>query len=206
VKILVVEDEPILREGLVDLLTGAGHRVEAVADGASGLDRGSDPAFDLVLLDIMMPEMNGYEVLEHLRADGRLVNLPVIVISALSDIDSVVRCVELGAEDYLTKPFNATLLRARISAVLEKKRLRDEASRHAAARLTRRQRLQVRRDRHGLAHADREVGDAVRDVVPLLSAHEGLRGAADEDGQQVAAAGQRDVGRAAVELAEAALG
>ena len=82
--------------------------------------------FDLVLLDIMMPEMNGYEVLEHLKADAELRHLPVIMISAVDEIESVVRCIELGAEDYLPKPFDATLLRARVGASLEKKALRDE--------------------------------------------------------------------------------
>jgi sigma-B regulation protein RsbU (phosphoserine phosphatase) len=81
---------------------------------------------DLVLLDIMMPEMNGYEVLEHLKADRELRDVPVIVISALDEMDSVIKCIELGAEDYLAKPFNPTLLRARVGASLEKKQLRDE--------------------------------------------------------------------------------
>ena len=79
-----------------------------------------------------MPEMDGFTVLERLRESGRLASLPVIVISALDDFDSVVRCIEMGAEDYLPKPFNATLLRARIGAVLEKKRLRDEVVRQLA--------------------------------------------------------------------------
>src|SRR5207302_7173768 len=82
--------------------------------------------FDIILLDIMMPDMNGYEVLERMKAaGGELRNIPVIMISALSELESVVRCVELGAEDYLPKPFNPTLLRARVGASLEKKRLRD---------------------------------------------------------------------------------
>jgi class 3 adenylate cyclase len=85
--------------------------------------------FDLILLDIMMPEMDGFQVLEHLKKDMQLRNVPVIMISALDDLESVVKCIELGAEDYLPKPFNPTLLKARIGASLEKKRLRDlEAS------------------------------------------------------------------------------
>src|SRR3989454_2841208 len=82
----------------------------------------------------MMPELNGYEVLECMKADERLRHLPVIMISAVDQIDSVIRCIELGAEDYLPKPFNPTLLRARIGATLEKKRLRDEV-RSSLARL-----------------------------------------------------------------------
>jgi DNA-binding response OmpR family regulator len=75
-------------------------------------------AFDLVLLDIMMPQMSGYEVLERLKADERTRRLPVIMISAIDDMDSVVKCIELGAEDYLFKPFNPVLLKARIGAIL----------------------------------------------------------------------------------------
>src|SRR5688572_27534703 len=74
----------------------------------------------------MMPGLSGYDVLERLRADTRLRDLPVIMISAVDEIESVIRCIELGAEDYLPKPFNATILRARVGASLEKKRLRDE--------------------------------------------------------------------------------
>jgi class 3 adenylate cyclase len=106
--------------------------VVAAANGREALDRLAEAEFDLVLLDIMMPEMDGYSVLESLRTSGRLASLPVIVISAIDDFDSVVRCIEMGAEDYLPKPFNATLLRARIGAVLEKKRLRDEVVRQLA--------------------------------------------------------------------------
>jgi sigma-B regulation protein RsbU (phosphoserine phosphatase) len=105
------------REGYTDLTTAN--------DGREALALLQSRAFDLVLLDIMMPEMNGFQVLEHLKADEKLRDLPVIMISALDEIESVIRCVELGAEDYLAKPFNPTLLRARVGASLEKKRLRD---------------------------------------------------------------------------------
>ena len=82
--------------------------------------------FDLVLLDILMPEMDGYQVLKYLKSHQTLRDIPVIVLSALDEIESAVRCIEMGAEDYLTKPFNPVLLRARIGACLEKKRLRDQ--------------------------------------------------------------------------------
>jgi sigma-B regulation protein RsbU (phosphoserine phosphatase) len=95
-------------------------------NGREALEKMRSDPVDLVLLDIMMPEMNGYQVLEHLKADAELRDLPVIVISALDEMDSVIKCIELGAEDYLAKPFNPTLLRARVGASLEKKRLRDE--------------------------------------------------------------------------------
>src|SRR5262249_37632282 len=79
-------------------------------------------------LDIMMPQLNGYEVLERMKADERLRHIPVIMISAVDEIDSVIRCIELGAEDYLPKPFNPTLLKARVGACLERKRLHDEVT------------------------------------------------------------------------------
>ena len=85
-----------------------------------------------MLLDVMMPKVDGYQVLQQLKADGRLHNIPVIMISALNEIDSVVRCIELGAVDYLSKPFNPVLLKARVGASLEKKRLRDEVRAHLA--------------------------------------------------------------------------
>jgi class 3 adenylate cyclase len=95
-------------------------------NGREALDRIAKERFDLVLLDIMMPEVNGYEVLERLKADSGTRDIPILMISALSEIESVVRCIELGAEDYLPKPFNPVLLRARIGACLEKKRLHDQ--------------------------------------------------------------------------------
>jgi len=101
-------------------------QLETAGNGRQALERMQVETFDLVLLDIMMPEMDGFQVLEHLKADATLREIPVIMISALDEIESVVRCVELGAEDYLQKPFNSTLLRARVGASLEKKRLRDE--------------------------------------------------------------------------------
>ncbi|HEX2621149.1 MAG TPA: response regulator, partial [Phototrophicaceae bacterium] len=82
----------------------------------------------LVLLDIMMPKMNGYEVLETVKADDILKNVPIIMISAVDDLDSVVKCIEMGAEDYLFKPFNPVLLRARINASLERRRIVESAA------------------------------------------------------------------------------
>ena len=102
-----------------------GHTVEVAVDGRQALEMIKTQRFDLVLLDIMMPEMNGYEVLEQMKTDVTLPYVPVIMISAVDEIESIVRCVELGAEDYLPKPFNRVLLKARIGASLEKKRLRD---------------------------------------------------------------------------------
>ena len=125
--LLVVDDNDDNRYTLTRRLKRQGYEnVEIAEDGRQAIDTLAAGNFDLVLLDIMMPEMNGYQVLEHMKADMTLRDIPVIMISALDDMESVIRCVELGAEDYLPKPFNATLLKARVGACLEKKRLRDE--------------------------------------------------------------------------------
>jgi len=123
--LLVVDDNEMNRDMLSRRLIRQGHTVEMAVDGRQALEMIKTQKFDLVLLDIMMPEMNGYQVLEHMKADNTLPYIPVIMISAVDEIDSIVRCIELGAEDYLPKPFNRVLLKARIGASLEKKRLRD---------------------------------------------------------------------------------
>lgn len=124
-KILVVDDNEMNCDMLSRRLRRQGHEVEIALDGRQALDMLKNQSFDLVLLDIMMPGMNGYEVLETIKSDPKLSFLPVIMISAIDELSSLVRCIELGAEDYLPKPFNPVLLRARIGASLEKKRLRD---------------------------------------------------------------------------------
>jgi adenylate cyclase len=123
--ILVVDDNEINRDLLSRYLERQGHTVQVAPNGRQALEMIATGAFDLVLLDIMMPELNGYQVLQHLKHSETWRDLPVIMISALDEIDSAVRCIELGAEDYLRKPFNPVLLRARVQACLEKKRLRD---------------------------------------------------------------------------------
>jgi sigma-B regulation protein RsbU (phosphoserine phosphatase) len=125
--LLVVDDNEDNRYTLTRRLQREGYTdLTAAVDGGQALDLLARRRFDLVLLDVMMPVLNGYEVLERMRADPRLRDVPVIMISANDELDSVIRCIELGAEDYLSKPFNAALLRARVSASLEKKRLRDQ--------------------------------------------------------------------------------
>ena len=125
--LLVVDDNEDNRYTLTRRLKREGYENLTTAnDGKQALELLKSKKFDLMLLDIMMPGMNGYEVLEHLKADAELRHTPVIMISAVGEVESVVRCIELGAEDYLPKPFDATLLRARVGASLEKKRLRDE--------------------------------------------------------------------------------
>jgi phosphoserine phosphatase RsbU/P len=125
--LLVVDDNEDNRYTLTRRLTREGYKnLTTATSGREALDLLQSKPFDLILLDIMMPDMNGYEVLERMKVGAELRNIPVIMISALGEIDSVIRCIELGAEDYLPKPFNPTLLRARVGASLEKKRLRDE--------------------------------------------------------------------------------
>jgi adenylate cyclase len=124
--LLVVDDNKVNRLLLGRGLEQQGHRVAFAENGLQALQMLHKEEFDLLLLDIQMPEMDGYQVLEKLTEDLALRHIPVIVTSALEELDSVVRCIEMGAEDYLTKPVNPVLLRARISASLEKKRLRDQ--------------------------------------------------------------------------------
>ncbi len=124
-RILVVDDVEPNRDLLSRRLKREGYRVECAENGEQALRMVAERPFDLVLLDVMMPEIDGYEVLERLKDDRTTRDIPVIMISALDEMPSIVRCIERGAEDYLPKPFDPVLLRARINASLEKKRLRD---------------------------------------------------------------------------------
>ena len=131
-RLLVVDDNELNRDMLSRRLMKEGHEVSVAENGKRALEmvRG-DAAFDLVLLDIMMPEMDGFEVLERLKGDTALSHIPVVMISASEETASVVRCIELGAEDYLPKPFNPVILKARVDASLDKKRLRDREKLYA---------------------------------------------------------------------------
>ncbi len=124
-RLLVVDDNKVNRLLLIRALELQGHRGVGAENGRVALEMLEREPFDLMLLDIAMPEMNGFQVLEQLLANTRLRDLPVIVTSAVEGMDSVVRCIELGAEDYLHKPVNPVLLKARLNSSLEKKRLRD---------------------------------------------------------------------------------
>lgn len=124
--LLVVDDNEMNRDMLTRRLERQGYSVTAVENGRQALDLLRTRQFDLILLDIIMPEMNGFQTLEALKKEKDLRHMPVIMLSALDEIDGAVRCIEIGAEDYLPKPFNPVLLNARISASLEKKRLRDQ--------------------------------------------------------------------------------
>ena len=128
--VLVVDDNEANRDMLSRRCQRQGMTVETAGDGRQALTLVRERTFDLILLDIMMPELDGYSVLQQLKADPETHHIPVIMISALDDLDSVIRCIEAGAEDYLPKPFNPTLLRARISVCLEKKRMRDNEQLH----------------------------------------------------------------------------
>jgi adenylate cyclase len=125
-RILVVDDNAANRDLLSRRLVREEYRVTAAENGAAALALTAAEDFDLVLLDLMMPGMSGFEVLCRLKAEESTRHIPVIMISALDELDSTVRCIEAGAEDYLPKPFNPVLLRARIGASVEKKRLLDE--------------------------------------------------------------------------------
>lgn len=124
--ILVVDDAELNRIILSNWLIDQGHQVVVADSGRQALSLLQELTVDVILLDLVMPDMDGYQVLERLKADARLRPLPVIVISAVDDLDSIVKCIELGAQDYLFKPFNATLLKARIKASLDKRRLQDQ--------------------------------------------------------------------------------
>lgn len=124
--LLVVDDNEMNRDLMCRHLERQGHQVTTAENGRQAMTMIQEHTFDLVLLDIMMPELDGYQVLQHLKANDNWRNIPVLMISALDEMDSVVRCIEMGAEDYLPKPVDPVLLKARIGAVLEKKRLRDK--------------------------------------------------------------------------------
>src|SRR5437588_1028995 len=124
--LLVVDYNSMNRIMLSRYITKLGYQATLAENGRQALEKLQGEPFDLALLDVEMPEMDGYQVLEHLKADPRLRDIPVIMISAVEELESVVRCIELGAQDYLPKPFNPVLLRARLSACLERKWLRDQ--------------------------------------------------------------------------------
>jgi adenylate cyclase len=149
-RILIVDDEPFNRDVLAQELELLEHEAVTAIHGRDAFARLAGETVDLILLDIMMPEMDGFTVLRRLKDDARLRHIPVIMISALDDIDSVVRCIELGADDHLPKPFDPVLLKARIGACLEKKRWRDQEVAYLAR--IERQMQEIERER---ARADR---------------------------------------------------
>ena len=139
-RLLVVDDSKMMRMGISRSLRQIGvQQIEEAANGRQALERLQNENFDLMLLDVEMPEMTGLEVLAQMQQNPRLKGFPVIVISGGQDIEDVVRCIEMGADDYLPKPFSQVLLKARLTSSIEKKRLRD-------MELLRRQQLQAQHE------------------------------------------------------------
>ncbi len=131
--VLIVDDSEENRDLLARQVKRFGHQAEMAEDGEQALAMLQAKAYDLVLLDIMMPGLTGYEVLERVKADPALKIVPVIMISAVDDLEGVVRCIELGADDYIIKPFKIILLKARINASLDRKQLRDQEAAYMQA-------------------------------------------------------------------------
>jgi phosphoserine phosphatase RsbU/P len=159
-RILVVDDLEVNRDLLSRRLVRLGHHVESANDGQQALDRARAEAWDLILLDVMMPVLDGIGALTALKADSATAHIPVIMISANTELESVVRCIELGADDYLPKPFDPVLLRARVGASLEKKRLRD------------REQAYSRRMQRDLEVGARIQRDFLPDALPVLAGYE----------------------------------
>lgn len=125
-RILIVDDEKLNRLLLSTNLKGSGYAVEEAVNGEDALEKVREQLFDIVLLDLIMPGIDGYEVLETMKSDSDLRHIPVIIVSAMDEMDSLVQCIELGATDYLFKPFDPVLLHARLNSSLSVKRLRDQ--------------------------------------------------------------------------------
>jgi adenylate cyclase len=128
--VLVVDDDPVTRLMLTGSLERHGHHVRAAEDGSEALDLLRMESFDVVLLDVLMPQIDGYGVLEQLKGDPDLRHIPVVMVTSVDDVESAVRCIELGADDYLSKPIDPVLLTARVNAGLTKKRLHDLEMEH----------------------------------------------------------------------------
>ena len=138
-RVLVADDNRMNRLKLSHSVKQQGHEVETVENGVQALEMLRERPFDVLLLDILMPEMDGFEVLAKMQADAKLKNIPVIVISASDEIESAVRSIEMGAEDYIAKPFNPVFLKARLNASLRRKKLRDLEQAYVQQEVTLRQ-------------------------------------------------------------------
>ena len=160
--VLVVDDDEANRDVLGRRLQRLGYGVIDACDGVEALERMTAGGIDVVLLDVMMPRLDGFAVLERHRTDAAIRDIPVIMISALDDMASLVRCIEAGAEDYLTKPFDPVLLKARLGACMEKKRLRDN-ERSLLARVE----AQAEELRGWNRQLEQRVADQVREVERL---------------------------------------
>jgi DNA-binding NarL/FixJ family response regulator len=135
-RVLVVDDNSVNRDLVVRHLSRAGHQSEQAHDGIAGLKLMRATKFDLVLLDIMMPEMDGFEVLEQMSSDDSLRDIPVIVLTSLDEVDAATACLQMGADDFMSKPFDASVLQARIEAVLGRERRRSVLRNTSADRVS----------------------------------------------------------------------
>lgn len=162
-RLLVVDDSKMMRMGISRSLRQLGiEHIEEASNGRQALQRLQDESFDLMLLDVEMPEMNGLEVLAQMQRSPVLQGFPVIVISGGQEIDDVVRCIEMGAEDYLPKPFSQVLLKARLTSSIEKKRLRDLET-------MRRQQLQAQHEE--LAREQEKTERLLLNILPKSVSH-----------------------------------
>ncbi len=175
-RLLVVEDDPMNRDMLCRRLQRLGHVITEAENGRVALKRLREQPFDLVLLDLLMPEMDGIQTLEAMKSDARTRHLPVIMLTAMDDVESTVRCLDAGADDFVPKPFNPVILRARISASLEKKRLRDKEQAYLAQLQSERaksERLLLNvlpkaiADR--LKHGERTIVDSIPDATVMFA-------------------------------------
>ncbi|MBL8793968.1 MAG: diguanylate cyclase [Planctomycetia bacterium] len=157
-RVLVVDDNGMNRLLLGQHVTQLGHQPLGVENGRKALDLLQGERFDLVLLDVMMPEMDGHAVLHHIKGTAELREIPVIMISGLDEIETAARCIEAGAEDYLVRPFDPVLLRARVTATLEKKQLRDLEKQYLEELLRLKQELAERNS--ALEEANRKLEQA----------------------------------------------
>jgi len=167
----VVDDGENNRDLLQRRLKKQGFDVQVAENGRQALQMIRSNDFELVLLDIIMPEMDGFQVLEKLKKDQELRRIPVIMISALDEIDNVVRCLEMGAEDYLQKPFNQVILNAKISASLERKRLRDRERDYVKKLQIERQKLQDEQKRSeelllNIQEEQKKTDDLLLNILP----------------------------------------
>ena len=158
IRLLIVEDEEAIRTGLIDVFVYHGYEVEFAADGISGLDKALSGRFDLILLDVMLPGMDGFEICNRIRAQDR--DQPVIMLTAKSTDEDIIQGLSLGADDYVAKPFSVAQLVLRIQAVLRRSRIGAELD--ATLRLgedieVNCRNLQGRRGEEALAFTRREV-------------------------------------------------
>jgi adenylate cyclase len=165
--ILVVDDIESNRDLLCRRLSKLGHHTQIATNGREALEFLDHSLVDLILLDVMMPEVDGYTALTLIKRSKRLCKIPVVMISAVMDFESIVRCIELGAEDYILKPFNSTILKARVNACLEKKRLRDQET----AYLENLKREQARSERLLLNILPASIAQSLKDETKTIAEH-----------------------------------